>query len=759
MACNSTKLMSMTSASKASISSSESNTQESMIPSTMLAPILNVLLSLDKMALKNAQSSMCFNSTCLRMFSVRNGMTMAVSLPPPNQAEMDELIMLSVERAAASSRRIEPSTRYDRGDGEESVQVTLLRQQEDLVRQQDELKRVMANQTKATAEHQEMLRQASDAMRQQHYTEPISDRESLAKRRRAAWRNSCVQQVPLAPVYKGRTKRERREFMSISLTRGMWKLARRGPERIPQSEKAYAARSLHSATSPGGHKTWITGSGAHASPYSFLRMHTVLSHVIVDLRNSIQRNERSLSILQEVDGVDLGELSPRHVVRSSRPDLRTALVSSRRALDTAHAERDWTNDLLQEAQGSLWSLEHGQRDLREQRDQAQARLSDQQAELRDLASQLTVQTEKATKLERRVQETDQALEVMTAEAPPDSGAKGSTHSGPAGAKGPVPPSPSRSAKRPASGGRPGKRKVSRVHAAVPLPSTDPNLPRDVDATYMAVALSKPWEQYKVEESFIRSSGRQLPLWAELQEQLEDFWGNHALAHWNRRFMRGSAEVHAEVEAAMGTLVGIIGCLYRIVRRHGIDLLRFLLPPFVLAGLPSRRGLFEDDGLGLGCSSRAGLSVISRLGILAGGPVHFSHRAVRSPFMATLAFLKGCSLREFWFKKCERVPTRRCLSGAFPVYQGRFPFVVDDRSHPPEGSQWARGMPRPAGIPPMGYTPPLPNTTGVPKTATTSGAPTTFSASGVQSTFSAPEMVDLLSDSATDTDEETVAVDL
>ncbi|RQM26003.1 hypothetical protein B5M09_011007 [Aphanomyces astaci] len=463
-------------------------------------------------------------------------------------------------------------------------------------------------------------------------------------------------------------------------------------------------------------------------------MHTVLSHVIVDLRNSIQRNERSLSILQEVDGVDLGELSPRHVVRS------------RRALDTAHAERDWTNDLLQEAQGSLWSLEHGQRDLREQRDQAQARLSDQQAELRDLASQLTVQTEKATKLERRVQETDQALEVMTAEV---NDARDYTA---------LP------------------RRLSRVHAAVPLPSTDPNLPRDVDATYMAVALSKPWEQYKVEESFIRSSGRQLPLWAELQEQLEDFWGNHALAHWNRRFMRGSAEVHAEVEAAMGTLVGIIGCLYRIVRRHGIDLLRFLLPPFVLAGLPSRRGLFEDDGLGLGCSSRAGLSVISRLGILAGGPVHFSHRDVRSPFMATLAFLKGCSLREFWFKKCdplnpanssrERVSkvlawlyaqAKECrLAG---VYQGRFPFVVDDRSHPPEGSQWARGMPRPAGIPPMGYTPPLPNTTGVPKTATTSGAPTTFSASGVQSTFSAPEMVDLLSDSATDTDEETVAVDL
>ncbi|RLO01330.1 hypothetical protein DYB28_015901, partial [Aphanomyces astaci] len=146
-------------------------------------------------------------------------------------------------------------------------------------------------------------------------------------------------------------------------------------------------------------------------------------------------------------------------------------------------------------------------------------------------------------------------EVDVVEAPPGSGAKGSTLPGQAGAKAPVPPSPSRPAKRSAPGGRP-----------------------DVDATYMAVASSKPWEQYKAQESFIHSSWRRLPLWAELQEQLENFWENHALAHWNRRFMRGSAEVNAEVEAAMGPLVGIIGCLYRIIRRHGTDLLSFLCYP-------------------------------------------------------------------------------------------------------------------------------------------------------------------------------------
>ncbi|RLN99389.1 hypothetical protein DYB28_012689 [Aphanomyces astaci] len=368
-------------------------------------------------------------------------------------------------------------------------------------------------------------------------------------------------------------------------------------------------------------------------------------------------------------------------------------------------------------------------------------------------------------------------EADVVEPPPGLGAKGSTLPGQAGAKAPVPPSPSRPAKRAASGGRPGKRKVSRVHAAVPLPSADPNLPRDVDATYMAVASSKPWEQYKAQESFIHSSWRQLPLWAELQEQLEDFWESHALAHWNRRFMRGSAEVNAEVEAAMGPLVGIIGCLYRIIRRHGADLLRFLCYPH------SYWPDFLRDGVSLKMmasaqGARAVQEYLSSQGSEFWPEVPSTSRTepFNPPFMATLAFLKGRSLREFWLKKfdplnpanCSRERVTRVLAWLYAqaeecrragVYQGRFPFVVGDRSHPPEGSQWARGMPRPAGISPTGHVPPLPHTTGVPKTDTTFGASTTLSASGVQSTPSAPEMVDLLSNSATDTDEETVIVDL
>ncbi|KAF0713562.1 hypothetical protein AaE_011769 [Aphanomyces astaci] len=124
----------------------------------------------------------------------------AVPLPPPNQAEMDELRMQSVERAAITSshfnqmtyeqlaqfhaqqeamakRMEDESSRHfamakametNRLEQEESRTI-LLRQQEELVRQQNDLKRAMAEQARVSEAHQEMLHQASDAMRQQNY--------------------------------------------------------------------------------------------------------------------------------------------------------------------------------------------------------------------------------------------------------------------------------------------------------------------------------------------------------------------------------------------------------------------------------------------------------------------------------------------------------------------------------------------------------------------------------------------------------------
>ncbi|ETV64859.1 hypothetical protein H257_18321 [Aphanomyces astaci] len=144
------------------------------------------------------QGSLPFTSLLARVTRTRSMETVViVPLPPPNQSEMDELRMQSVERAASSSsqfnqmtyeqltqfhaqqdamskrleeesnRQLVMSAAVEKNRLEqETVQVALLMQQEDLVRQQDELKRAMLNQAKATAEHQEMLRQASDAMRQ-----------------------------------------------------------------------------------------------------------------------------------------------------------------------------------------------------------------------------------------------------------------------------------------------------------------------------------------------------------------------------------------------------------------------------------------------------------------------------------------------------------------------------------------------------------------------------------------------------------------
>ncbi|ETV96688.1 hypothetical protein H310_10006 [Aphanomyces invadans] len=174
----------------------------------------------------------------------------AVPLPPPTQAEIDELRMQSVERAAATwshlnqmtyeqlaqllaqqspmAQRLEEETTRqlamaaamdkNRQEQEESRAV-LSRQQEELVRQQEELKRAMAEQARVSEAHQEMLRQALDVMRQQHYkVEELNQKRSAFTSGRAAEAPRLenlmvVQQVPFSPTYKGSTKRDRREFM------------------------------------------------------------------------------------------------------------------------------------------------------------------------------------------------------------------------------------------------------------------------------------------------------------------------------------------------------------------------------------------------------------------------------------------------------------------------------------------------------------------------------------------------------------------
>ncbi|KAH9078958.1 hypothetical protein Ae201684P_020021 [Aphanomyces euteiches] len=118
---------------------------------------------------------------------------------------------------------------------QEESRAILLQQQQQLQRQQEELKLAMAQQAKVTEDHQSLLQQASEAMRQQHskveeldkkvrrdierwglYAAAANQRPPVQAAPTAIGRPETltgVQQVPLAPMYKVSTKRERREFM------------------------------------------------------------------------------------------------------------------------------------------------------------------------------------------------------------------------------------------------------------------------------------------------------------------------------------------------------------------------------------------------------------------------------------------------------------------------------------------------------------------------------------------------------------------
>ncbi|RLO03901.1 hypothetical protein DYB28_005045 [Aphanomyces astaci] len=162
------------------------------------------------------QGSLPFTSNLARLTRTRSKeIVVAVPLPPPNQAEMDELRMQSVERAAITSSHLNQMT-YEqlaqfyaqqeamakRMEDESSRQFAMakameknrleleesraiLLRQEEQVRQQNELKRAMAEQTRVSEAHQEMLRQPSDAMRQQNYK--VEDLNQMVRRDSERW--------------------------------------------------------------------------------------------------------------------------------------------------------------------------------------------------------------------------------------------------------------------------------------------------------------------------------------------------------------------------------------------------------------------------------------------------------------------------------------------------------------------------------------------------------------------------------------------
>ncbi|RHY24886.1 hypothetical protein DYB32_008643 [Aphanomyces invadans] len=210
-----------------------------------------------------------FTSSLARVIRAQSMKTVvAVPLPPPTQAEMDELRMQSVERAAATSshfnqmtyeqlaqfhaqqsamaqsleeetaRQLAMAAAMEKNRQEQDEwRAVLWRQQEELVHQHEELKRAMTEQARVSEAHQDMLRQASDVMRQQRYkveelnqkvrrdnerwglfAEAASQRSAQAAQAKAPVLSRAenlmgVQQVPMAPVYRASTKHERRDFM------------------------------------------------------------------------------------------------------------------------------------------------------------------------------------------------------------------------------------------------------------------------------------------------------------------------------------------------------------------------------------------------------------------------------------------------------------------------------------------------------------------------------------------------------------------
>ncbi|RHY70046.1 hypothetical protein DYB38_011195 [Aphanomyces astaci] len=260
-------------------------------------------------------------------------------------------------------------------------------------------------------------------------------------------------------------------------------------------------------------------------------------------------------------------------------------------------------------------------------------------------------------------------------------------------------------------------------AAGPLGAS---LPPAVDSAYAAVVARSPWERYSTTQvSFVPLSWHQLPEWRELDQALRSFWQKYAHSIWNRSFMTSSGAAEREIEALMGPLLGIAGSLFRVVQAYGVQLLRFLCyphsywPEFLREGV-SLRNLITLHG------GQAVADYVQTQGPEWWPVVPFLGRSkpFAPPFMSVLSWLHGRTLRA---KRLNRfspgnpaVCTRAAISSAigWMIQEaisardagnvgGVYPFIVGSHSHPPVGSQWARGLRPPQGPTPGSPDPPLP----------------------------------------------------
>ncbi|RQM26141.1 hypothetical protein B5M09_010869 [Aphanomyces astaci] len=198
-----------------------------------------------------------------------------------------------------------------------------------------------------------------------------------------------------------------------------------------------------------------------------------------------------------------------------------------------------------------------------------------------------------------------------------------------------------------------------------------------------------------------------------------FWQKYAHSIWNRSFMTSSGAAEREIEALMGPLLGIDGSLFRVVQAYGVQLLRFLCYPHsywpeFLQERVSLRNLITLHG------GQAVADYVQTQGPEWWPVVSFLGRSkpFAPSFMSVLSWLHGRTLRAKLLNPA--VCTRAANSSAFGwMIQeaisardagnvgGVYPFIVGSHSHPPVGSEWARGLRPPQGLTPGSPDPPLP----------------------------------------------------
>ncbi|ETV64554.1 hypothetical protein H257_18573 [Aphanomyces astaci] len=263
-----------------------------------------------------------------------------------------------------------------------------------------------------------------------------------------------------------------------------------------------------------------------------------------------------------------------------------------------------------------------------------------------------------------------------------------------------------------------KSKKSRPSSSDQVIPPEPNtLPPDVVLAYEALADQKPWERYQSQESFVPVAFRVDPVWASLHQALVEFWAVHARAVWNRWYLPCSSKsADNDVDALLSPMTSLAGCLYRVLKAHGPELMHFLSYPHAFWPVYLQQAITLKKLV----LNRGEECVLEYLRSSAHKwwpdvPSVSKTKPWSSPPQATLSFLKTRVLKTHHLSKFDPSDpnawtlqaVRNALQWMIDVADGfqasshsksQFPFVHGPNCQPAEGSQWAHGLTLPLGVP-------------------------------------------------------------